>query len=210
MTTFTVETIAELQDGRLPILYQSLLPGNEVEIEVAVKNLSEELNEASIRQTLTLAGFVEIRAVAMDGQGPRRWNATKPSYAVGAKISLAKKGGASTTALPFLGSDGSELIAEDDLLTEADKAKVCNPVDKDGVILPKRACENCSCGLKEALEADEATKLEQLKSKSEGDGCGNCALGDAFRCAACPYRGLPAFKEGQIVTLADDDLMEAF
>ena len=78
----------------------------------------------------------------------------------------------------------------------------------------RRACKDCTCGLKEKLEAEDAEKRDKADKalntmklgadelaevdftvQGKVGSCGNCALGDAFRCDGCPYIGLPAFKQ---------------
>ncbi|KGQ03671.1 Fe-S cluster assembly protein DRE2 [Beauveria bassiana D1-5] len=89
----------------------------------------------------------------------------------------------------------------------------------------RRACKDCSCGLAERLEAEDAAKraetektLASFKLAAEDlaevdftvqgkvGSCGNCALGDAFRCDGCPYIGLPPFKPGEEVRLLNNDV----
>ncbi|KAL8785553.1 MAG: hypothetical protein Q9213_003301 [Squamulea squamosa] len=119
--------------------------------------------------------------------------------------------------------DDDELIDEDELLSEDDmKSTVVQPLEcRPKAGKRRRACKDCSCGLAQRLEAEDAAKrntadqqLAKLKAEelSEVDftvqgkvgSCGNCALGDAFRCDGCPYIGQPAFKPGEEVKIANE------
>ncbi|ORY63005.1 cytokine-induced anti-apoptosis inhibitor 1, Fe-S biogenesis-domain-containing protein [Pseudomassariella vexata] len=123
--------------------------------------------------------------------------------------------------------DDDELIDEDTLLTEEDLNR---PIAIPAECVPKvgkrrRACKDCTCGLAEKLAAEDAemradadAKLQTLKlgmdDLNEMDftvqgkvgSCGNCSLGDAFRCDGCPYLGMPAFKPGEEVRLLNNEI----
>lgn len=89
----------------------------------------------------------------------------------------------------------------------------------------RRACKDCTCGLAEKIAAEDAAKRSnadaQLKTLKLGvddlaevdftvqgkvGSCGNCSLGDAFRCDGCPYIGMPAFKPFEEVRLLNNDV----
>ncbi|CAJ2503040.1 Uu.00g104340.m01.CDS01 [Anthostomella pinea] len=123
--------------------------------------------------------------------------------------------------------DDDELIDEDTLLTEEDLNR---PLAIPAECVPKvgkrrRACKDCTCGLAQKIAAEDKAKrndadakLEAIKLGSEDlnevdftvqgktGSCGNCSLGDAFRCDGCPYIGLPAFKPGEEVTILNNDV----
>ncbi|KAI8450508.1 cytokine-induced anti-apoptosis inhibitor 1, Fe-S biogenesis-domain-containing protein [Phakopsora pachyrhizi] len=112
----------------------------------------------------------------------------------------------------FTSSD-VDLIDESTLLTEEDlqrptvtASEACNPKKA------KKACKNCTCGLRELELMEEDDLPDKLKNKTlngedqkksdstklavtgiSGKGftssCGSCYLGDAFRCSSCPYLG---------------------
>lgn len=118
----------------------------------------------------------------------------------------------------------AERIDPDSLLTEEDRKKplnipeACKPNTKR-----RRACKDCTCGLAQRIEAEDKAKradadanlaklnasdLNEVDFTVQGKvgSCGNCALGDAFRCDGCPYIGLPAFKPGEEVRLVNNDV----
>ncbi|XP_023016299.1 cytokine induced apoptosis inhibitor 1 [Leptinotarsa decemlineata] len=104
-------------------------------------------------------------------------------------------------------TDDIETIDPDDLLDEEDLKKpnpsslrVCNTTGK------RKACKDCSCGLAEELEGEVKNTEEVSTKDAPKSSCGSCYLGDAFRCASCPYLGMPAFKPGEKVQLLDNQL----
>jgi len=92
--------------------------------------------------------------------------------------------------------DPDTLIDEEDLKKpDAASLRVCGTTGK------RKACKDCSCGLAEELaDGKEPTK------KTVNSSCGSCYLGDAFRCASCPYLGMPAFKPGEKIQLSERQL----
>ncbi|SCW02240.1 LAFE_0F02080g1_1 [Lachancea fermentati] len=125
--------------------------------------------------------------------------------------------------------DSSESIDEDDLVEDGQNAEITLVTCEKTKTRRRKACKDCSCGLKEQEEQEmdalrnaqdrvlgNAVKFDEqeltevdftIQGKKVG-GCGSCALGDAFRCSGCPYLGLPAFKPGQPINLnsISDDL----
>lgn len=109
-----------------------------------------------------------------------------------------------------LDNTGSNLIDEDSLLKESDAKKVAKKFCGDAdTMQAAKPCANCTCGLKERLEGNqtivEGEAKQNLENGNTESSCGKCYLGDAFRCASCPYRGLPAFEKGDKVKLVNTE-----
>lgn len=105
-------------------------------------------------------------------------------------------------------ANGSDEINEDDLMGDDQDiskvtAKFCGDGDR---IMPGKPCENCTCGKKELMDGTITT--EQLESGQVESSCGKCYLGDAFRCASCPFLGKPAFEAGDKVKLQNADVAQ--
>ena len=87
---------------------------------------------------------------------------------------------------------------EDDLLDDADLRSGADAASKArdaGEGCGPKACKNCSCGRAEAEAEEEAGKraaMPEEKKEEFKSSCGNCYLGDAYRCAGCPMLGQPA------------------
>ena len=146
---------------------------------------------SKIRTSLLLAG--------LQAQGESK-------LADGTRIVTAVKPAAKATSAPIkinVDDDDEELIDEDNLLADSSNLLAPPPamsaakMDTDDCA-GREPCADCTCG-----RAETKTSEQPVKKSS----CGKCHLGDAFRCASCPYLGKPAFKPGEehlVLDLQDD------
>jgi len=161
-----------------------------------------------ISSNLTIAGFADI-TITQDGNDAV-FVSNKPDWESGVTqgISLKKK-----VTVDWSNNNNDELMDASDLLSEQDLIKPDLSAVSD-CKTSKKACANCSCGRAEMETQDSIKKqkvtLEMLENPGVGSSCGSCGLGDAFRCAGCPYAGLPAFKEGEKIVLPDDYFQDDF
>ena len=207
---------SELSPETLSAFFDALKPGGRLGIFVCVKGGGEEDSSAMIQKEvskrLTLEGFEEVvsEQTSVSGTSATKVSGRKPKWERGVTFSLGEKKTKKTlvskaSAWEEDDDDRDEMIDEDALLTEKDKAKPTAEGEGVGCPPTRKPCKDCTCGRKEEEEMKEnATPASSVvKMDLENDpndetfksACGNCALGDAFRCAGCPYLGQPAFKE---------------
>lgn len=125
---------------------------------------------------------------------------TKPQWETGSKQALRKRPVSAKKADVWMvgGNDEDEDIIDDsNLLTEEDLKRPVPAANDDCEIGKggRKACKNCTCGRAEGAMTEEQAENPQ-------SACGNCYLGDAFRCSTCPYRGMPSFQPGEKVKLS--------
>ncbi|XP_061775977.1 anamorsin isoform X3 [Nerophis ophidion] len=158
-----------------------------------------------------------------------RISATKPNFEVGSttsiKLSFGKRTSQPAEKPPLdpntvkmwtlsandMNDGDVDLVDSDALLDEEDfkkpdPASLKAPTCGEGAGKKKKACKNCTCGLAEELDQDNKG---QPKTNLPKSACGSCYLGDAFRCASCPYIGMPAFKPGEKIVLEKFTLTDA-
>jgi len=186
---------------------------------------------AELSNALLLGGFIKEEITMADNGTTRRAIAFKPSWTPSAALPLKKKAKVTAAAAEEQHSSsptevskvwkvlatsssaelGIDLVDPDTLLdddieeekttsNEEGTESACGAIKIAGAGKKRRACKDCSCGLAEEILKEEVGDLSASTQKTGS--CGACGKGDAFRCASCPYRGLPSFAAGSKPAIA--------
>lgn len=212
----------------LGLLSASIVPGGRIMVAIVDSNVplsssshpgTEETGRDGVDQdvdklkkVMMMAGLVEpeVQAVSNGTSNGMRDEvarvmvaARRPSWDVGAKAAVKRR--IQIVSPDIDNGDDEDLVTEEELLRPEDLVRPQVPQGEsgEGTCGKAKACENCTCGRAEGQGPQKLTK-EMLENPTSG--CGSCGLGDAFRCAGCPYRGLPAFEMGKKIELPTDFL----
>eukprot|EP00823_Brevimastigomonas_motovehiculus_P004697 TRINITY_DN3203_c1_g2_i1.p1 TRINITY_DN3203_c1_g2~~TRINITY_DN3203_c1_g2_i1.p1 ORF type:complete len:321 (-),score=105.34 TRINITY_DN3203_c1_g2_i1:309-1247(-) len=169
--------------------------------------------DANVSKQLMYCGFVDMTSVntLMGSIECVAYSARKPPWQLGSSATLksastilASSSAISSSSTSSKVSISSQDLADPELVTKKDDTKT---EEKPKVCASRRPCKNCSCGraarqnVQQAKDTAAKSDTKTAELKTTVSACGNCGLGDDFRCASCPYKGLPKFKPGEVVKL---------
>ncbi|KAI1721750.1 cytokine-induced anti-apoptosis inhibitor 1, fe-S biogenesis domain-containing protein [Ditylenchus destructor] len=197
----------------LGTVFEAAKPSAKLVLLVFQEDEKSKSAEYDLARLSRLAGFVDVQQEPGPYMASVRIRGNKPAFTSTAfQLRLPKSSSSHSKWSMINNVDDDEIIDENALLTEDDfknpDAEVkadqsCGP--EGGNEKKKRACKNCTCGLAEELDAEKSDTASGPQAGAVKSACGNCPLGDAFRCSTCPYLGQPPFKPGDVVKLSTVD-----
>lgn len=209
----TAKTERAFSDRYMSLIIGALKPGGVCALQVPK-------GTEKVARSFTYGGFTDVSDEA--GGEYTIFKGIKPPWVSGAshKLSFLKKKAkpAHAVTVPSASNNvldkndvwnlGDDDLADDDIELEDEDDLLNNETLKVDIMAVKqealkgkgegarrKACKDCSCGLKEMDD-------EEAKAAPPVSACGSCGLGDAFRCSGCPFLGKPAFKMGDVVKLS--------
>ncbi len=193
-----------------------LSPSSVVSIRVQGAN-NGTVDLKPINTSFLLAGLIGA-SERRESDGSRVLTANKRKFAPKVSAAPLRKKNVVTLNLDNFGmddddDDDADMIDEDGLLEDdmlAPPPALNATSAKEDDCAGRKPCDNCSCGRAEVYAAEQAAGEVSAEPKAQvpSSACGKCNLGDAFRCASCPFLGKPAFKAGEehVVLQMTDDL----
>lgn len=190
---FSISEKTTLSVDDLNKLFKISKPGSVIKIELSGSLEKDYVNEVKIN--LKFAGFKGITYKEEDGK-QFIFGKNKTSELQDLTATIDQQLNVNKWKIQETKSE--DLLNENDLVNPNDIYEKFSK--KNDCITKPKPCKNCNCGRAKA-DGENPDKNNATMPKSE---CGNCYLGDAFRCEGCPYRGLPAFEKGQKVVFNTD------
>ncbi|XP_039032543.1 anamorsin homolog [Hibiscus syriacus] len=204
MAILTSRSIEVPFDELYSEIFRVLTPGGKLVVYQTFESETKEVETvlSAVERKLLLAGFLDAEHFQLAQIVGIK--AKKPSWKIGSSFAIKKS---AKNPMKIQMDDDSDLIDEDSLLTEEDLKKPQLPTVGDCEVgSTRKACKNCTCGRAEQEEKVQKLDLTADQLNNPQSACGNCGLGDAFRCSTCPYKGLPPFKLGEKVSLSGNFL----